>query len=206
METSPVGVVVFNAETGNPLSFNREARRIVEGLRTPGHPLEQLLEVMTCRFSDGREVALAEFPMKQVIGGAATVRAEEVVLSVPDGRSITMLVNATPIRSADGAAESLVVTLQDLAPLQELERLRADFLGMVSHELRAPLAAVKGAAATVLGSSRVLDRAEARQFFRIIAHRPIRWTTDQRPAGCGTPRRRHAVGRPRTGRGGRPGG
>ena len=168
VETSPVGVVVFNAETGNPLSFNREARRIVEGLRTPGHPLEQLLEVMTCRFSDGREVALAEFPMKQVIGGAATVRAEEVVLSVPDGRSITMLVNATPIHSADGAAESLVVTLQDLAPLQELERLRADFLGMVSHELRAPLAAVKGAAATVLGSSRVLDRAEVRQFFRII--------------------------------------
>ena len=28
------------------------------------------------------------------------------------------------------------ITLQDLAPLQELERLRADFLGMVSHELR----------------------------------------------------------------------
>ena len=33
VETSPVGVVVFDARTGNPLSFNREARRIVEGLR-----------------------------------------------------------------------------------------------------------------------------------------------------------------------------
>ena len=168
LETSPVGVVVFDAATGNPVSFNREARRIAEGLRTPGQPPEQLLEVLTCRFSDGREVTLADLPMRRIISGAATVRAEEVVLSVPDGRSITLLVNATPIRSADGTAESMVVTLQDLAPLEELERLRVEFLGMVSHELRAPLAAIKGSAATVLGASRVLDRAEVRQFFRII--------------------------------------
>ena len=141
---------------------------MAEALRTSGTPLEQLLEVLTCRFSDGREVALAEFPMKEVIRGAATVRGEEVVLSVPDGRSITLLVNATPIRSAAGAAESMVVTVQDLAPLEELDRMRAEFLGMVSHELRAPLAAIKGSAATVLDASRVLEAAEMREFFRII--------------------------------------
>ena len=168
VETSPVGVVVFDARTGKAVSFNREARRMAEALRTSGNSLEQLLEVLTCRFSDGREVALAEFPMKEVISGAATVRGEEVVLSVPDGRSITLLVNATPIRSADGAAESMVVTVQDLAPLEELDRMRAEFLGMVSHELRAPLAAIKGSAATVLDASRILEAAEMREFFRII--------------------------------------
>ena len=63
---------------------------------------------------------------------------------------------------------SLVVTLQDLTPLEELERMRADFVAMVSHELRAPLTSIKGSAATALGASRVLDPAEVRQFFRII--------------------------------------
>ena len=163
-----MGVVVFDAKTGQPVSFNREARRIVEGLRMPGHGVEQLLEVLTCRFSDGREVALAEFPMKRVIDDAVTMRAEEVVLSVPDGRRITMLVNSTPIHSDDDAVESMIVTMQDLAPFQELNRLRAEFLGMVSHELRAPLAAIKGSAATVLGASPTLDRTEMQQFFRII--------------------------------------
>ena len=38
VETSPVGVVVFEARTGHPVSLNREARRIVEGLRTAGRP------------------------------------------------------------------------------------------------------------------------------------------------------------------------
>ena len=168
VDTSPVGVVVFDAKTGQPVSFNREARRIVEGLRMPGHGVEQLLEILTCRFSDGSEVALAEYPIKRVIDDAVTMRAEEVVLSVPDGRRSTMLINSTPIHSAAGAVESMIVTMQDLAPFQELNRLRAEFLGMVSHELRAPLAAIKGSATTVLGSSRVLDRTETQQFFRII--------------------------------------
>ena len=62
----------------------------------------------------------------------------------------------------------MIVTMQDLAPFQELNRLQAEFPGMVSHELRAPLAAIKGSAATVLGASRALDRTEMQQFFQII--------------------------------------
>ena len=96
------------------------------------------------------------------------MRAEEIALSVPDGRSVTTLINATPIHADDGAVASVVVTLQDLAPLRELERMRAEFLGMVSHELRTPLAAIKGSAATVLGASRIFGPAEVQQFFRII--------------------------------------
>ena len=168
VDTSPVGVVVFDARTGHPVSLNREAKRIVGGLRLPGRSPEQLLEVMTVRRADGREMALAEFPLSRELSSAETVRAEEIVLAVPDGRSVTTLVNATPIRSKDGEVESVVVTMQDLAPLEELERLRAEFLGMVSHELRAPLTSIKGSAATVLGAAPALDPAEMLQFFRII--------------------------------------
>ena len=168
VETSPVGVVVFDARAGGLASLNREAKRIVESLRMAGRSPEQLLEVLTCRFADGREIALGELPLAQVLSGATTMRAEEIELSVPDGRSVTTLVNVTPIQPGDGEVVSVVVTMQDLAPLQELERLRADFQDMVSHELRAPLTSIKGSAATALGASRVLDPAEARQFFRII--------------------------------------
>ena len=168
IETSPVGVAVFDAGTGHPVSFNREARRIVEGLRTPGRPPEQLLEVITCRHSDGREVSLEELPLARQLGSATTMRAEEVELSVPDGRSVRMLINVTPIRSEEGGVVSVVVTMQDLAPLDELERQRAEFLGMVSHELRAPLTSIKGSTATVLGAVPVPPQAELLQFFRII--------------------------------------
>ncbi len=63
INTSPVGVVVFDARTGVPVSFNREARRIVNSLREPDQSPEQLLNVMTCRRADGREHSLAELPI-----------------------------------------------------------------------------------------------------------------------------------------------
>ena len=168
IDTSPVGVVVFNAGTGVPVSLNREGRRLVDGLTNPGQTAEQLLDVLTFRRADGREISLREFPLAEALSTGETVRAEEIVIGVPDGRSVSVLLNATAIRSEEGQVESVVVTLQDMTALEELDRLRAEFLGMVSHELRAPLTSIKGSAATVLGSSADLDPAVVRQFFRII--------------------------------------
>ena len=81
---------------------------------------------------------------------------------------MTTLVNGTSIHIRDGQIESFVVTLQDMTHLEELERLRAEFLGVVSHELRPPLAAIKGSAATAPGESPAPDRVELMQYFQII--------------------------------------
>ena len=168
VETCPVGVAVFDAKSGAPVSLNAEARRIAHGLCQPGQSAEDLLKVMTCRRGDGREVSLAEFPLAQQLESAERVRAEEIVLSVPGGGRVTTLLNATPIRTAGGQVDSVVVTMQDLAPLEDLERQRAEFLGLVSHELRAPLTSIKGSAATLLGASPGLDPVEVQQFAHII--------------------------------------
>ncbi|MDE0620666.1 MAG: ATP-binding protein [Bryobacterales bacterium] len=171
VETSPVGVVVFDAGSGRPLTMNRAARRIVEGLRVPGRSAEQLLEVIACRRADGREIPLGEFPIAHKLDSGETVRAEEIELAVPDGRSVRTLINATPIQSPDGEIDSVVVTMQDLAPLDEIERQRTEFLSLVSHELREPLTSIKGSAATLLEEGDALDPAERREFFRIIVER-----------------------------------
>ena len=168
IDTSPVGVVVLDARTGTALSSNREAHRMFETLRMPDGSLEQLLELLVVKRADGRQVSLAEVPLAKELDGASAVHAEEVEIGVPDGRSVTTLINSTPVRSLAGDVESVVVTLQDLSPMQELERLRAEFMGMVSHELRIPLSSIKGSAATVRGAPTDISRAEMLEFFRII--------------------------------------
>ena len=90
-----MGVVVFDAATGAPLSMNREAQRMVDSLRTPGLPSEHLLEVMTCRLAGGREIELDRFPLAHELTSAETMRAEEIELSLPDGRRVCALVNVT---------------------------------------------------------------------------------------------------------------
>ena len=168
VETSPMGVAVCDAKSGRVVSANREVHRIVAGLIPPDLGKKEAMRTLTVRFANGHEVALEADPLARVLGDARTMRAEEVELVVPDGRSVRTLINVTPIRDEDNEVVSVVVTMQDLGPLEELERLRAEFLGMVSHELRAPLAAIKGSAAAVLGASPALPRAEILQFFRIV--------------------------------------
>ena len=163
---SPVGVAVFDAKTGAPVSFNREAVRIVDSLRNPDERPEQLMEVISYRRADGRQIAPFDIAKELMLGD--TVRAEEIVIEVPDGRSVTTLVNGTPIRGDDGRIVSVVVTLQDMTAMEELERLRAEFLAMVSHELRTPLTSVKGSIATLLDPPSALGLSEMRQFFQII--------------------------------------
>ena len=177
IDTSPVGVVVFDARTGVPVSINRETRRILGDLRMPGGDVEQLLEVLTFRRADGREVSLEEFPLAQALSTGETVRVEEIVIQVPDGRSVTTLVNATPIRSEGGEVESVIVTLQDMTPLEELERLRAEFLAMVSHELRTPLTSVKGSVTTLLDPSAALNPPKCSS---------STGSSTRRPTGCGS--------------------
>ena len=102
INTSPIGVVVFDVRTGAPVSLNREAIRITDGIRDSDQSREELLETVIMRRADGREIRFDEFPIAEAIGQGKTIRAEEIVLRVPDGRKVTALVNATPIRSDDG--------------------------------------------------------------------------------------------------------
>ena len=169
VDASPVGVVVFDAVSGLVVSFNQEVRRIVGDLRIEDRSIVELLEAVTVRRADGREIAPGEYhTLVQILRESITVRAEEIVLEIPDGRKVTTLINATPIISEQNEVLSVVVTMQDMTPIEEQERQRAEFLRMVNHELRAPLATIKGCATTAMGSSSVLDPAESQQFFGII--------------------------------------
>ena len=167
INVSPVGVLVFDAKTGDLVSVNEETRRIVGRLNAPGRALNQLLEVMSLRTVDGQDIPLDELPTARALRSGETVIADEVVIHLPNGRAVTTLVNARPIYREDGEAVSVVATIQDITPLEEIKRQRTEFLGMVSHELRTPLTAIKGSAATMLSSPHTLPT-ETRQFLRII--------------------------------------
>lgn len=168
IQSSPVGVVVFSGQTGELISYNEEARRIVSELETPGRDIEDLLSILTCRRADGRDFSLEESPLVRYLSDPETVYAEEITLSVPDGRNVSLLCNATPIRSSDGVVESMVVIMQDLAPIKQLARLRGEIFSKVSVELRTPLIAIKGSSATALDAKPRLDPNEMLQYFRVI--------------------------------------
>ena len=75
--------------------------------------------------------------------------------------------------------------MQDLAPLDEIERLRTQFLGLVSHELREPLAAVKGSSTTLLEKAAALDPTALRESHRIMVTGVVERARSTFVSGCG---------------------
>ena len=168
VESSPVGVMVVDAATRTFASVNREAERILGTSPEPGSTLVRYHEVAIYRRTDGKKYEDQERPLARVLDRGEVVRTEEILFDLPDGRTVTTLVNATPIYSDDGKIVSAVAVIQDMTPLEDIERQRNEFLAMVSHELRTPLTTIKGCTGIVLGSSDPLDMSEILQYFRMI--------------------------------------
>ena len=90
---------------------------------------------------------------------------DEIVLYFPNERIIE--VNLVPMSARDGEWGGILVALHDITDLRRLEKVRSEFVANVSHELKTPVAALKGFAETLLAGA-IDDRETARSFLQII--------------------------------------
>ena len=168
VNSSPVGVLVVEAGSERILLVNREAQRIVGFQHQVGEHLDLNREGLTRLRPDGQIYLAEDLPISRALRLGESVRAEEVRFEFADGPSLPTLISAIPLYSSEGRITGSVAIIQDISPLDEVEKLRNEFLGMVSYELRTPLTAIKGSAATVLGSQTLPEAGEIRQLFEIV--------------------------------------
>jgi len=64
-------------------------------------------------------------------------------LSVGESGEIFLRAHTAPVRGDIGEVMGSVTVLQDISHLKELDKMKSEFIAMVTHELRAPIAAVE---------------------------------------------------------------
>ncbi len=74
---------------------------------------------------------------------------DELNIRGPENR-LFLQAQASPIRDDRGQNAGVVIVLHDVTRLRQLEMVRQEFVANVSHELKTPIAAIKGAVETVL--------------------------------------------------------
>ena len=62
----------------------------------------------------------------------------------------TLLARARPVPGEDGQPDGAVVMLTDVTEYRRLDRLKSEFVALVSHEIRSPLASIHQQLAAVL--------------------------------------------------------
>lgn len=90
---------------------------------------------------------------------------DEQTLYDPEPRLIQ--IDGVPMFEDDDTYRGMLFLIQDISNIRRLERMRSEFVANVSHELKTPIAAVKGFAETLLGGG-VQDEQTSRAFLQII--------------------------------------
>ena len=91
VESSPVGVLVVDAHTGTFESVNLEAKRILGMDLESGSRLSHYHDDGIFRRADGQQTEAHECPISRALILGEVVRAEEIILSRPSGRTVTTL-------------------------------------------------------------------------------------------------------------------
>jgi two-component system phosphate regulon sensor histidine kinase PhoR len=145
------------------LGINRAAADLldVEAEQTAGRPLQDVI-----RNPDLRRFALTAIDCREPVEDDLLLRGV---------RDRTIRLRGTALRDASGDGGAVIV-LNDVTEVQRLENVRRDFVANVSHELKTPVASIKGFVETLLDGA-LDDRDDARRFLGIVARQADRLAT-----------------------------
>ena len=141
----PLGILILEPDGTRPLYMNRKFGELFaeRDAESPGRPAAMLRP-------DGTPWAESERPLLRATFHGDTVSDELVVLQSQAGEQRTVLVNAWPVRDADGTILAGVATHVDVTSRIEADGARDAFLGVLSHELRTPITSIYAGAELLL--------------------------------------------------------
>jgi two-component system, OmpR family, phosphate regulon sensor histidine kinase PhoR len=114
------------------------------------------------RFEDVPHEVMRE-RFEKIVERGETFSAE-IRISIPATRFYKLQLG--PVRSRDGMVHGIVGVLSDITELKEMDQMKTDLMSMVTHEIRTPLATVRGFAQILLKGGIAVDK--SKEFLEII--------------------------------------
>lgn len=166
LDALPSGVYLVYGPDARLMLANRAAISVWGAEWQANQPMLEFLTTSGISLFDeqGHPLAPDQYATLRAVQWGETVLQKQELIRRPYGSSLPILVNAVPLLSRrhwsaplqeteqQGSTQEAValVVHQDVTALKEAEYLKDEFLGIVAHELRTPLAALMGFADMLL--------------------------------------------------------
>ncbi len=190
-DLGPVAIYSCDA-SGVIQNFNRRAAELWGRAPAAGDTDERFCGSFKMLRPDGSSMPHDQCPMSEVLRGEIPeVLDGEVLIDRPDGSLITVIVNIRPLKNERGEITGAINCFYDVtdrklqenevrryaADLFETNRRKTEFLAMLAHELRNPLAPIRNAVQvlrfpgvtgeTVASASEMMER-QVGQMVRLV--------------------------------------
>ena len=101
-------------------------------------------EVLKHIDSHGEVLCEKNCPLQAVLQGNQAVEAEEILIVTKDGGRKPVEVNCSVVRDESGQILGIVEAFRDRSRQRDLERSKEEFLTIITHDLKSPLASMMG--------------------------------------------------------------
>lgn len=160
---------VFTSMLEGVLAVDQEERFIIlnqAGARLLGVPLAEVQKRKVAEVVKDPEL---QWFITRALSSPEPIEGE---INLDQGKRL-LQAHGTSLRDSQGIVMGVLIVLHDITHLRHLERIRRDFVGNVSHELKTPVTAIKGFVETLLAGA-MKEPENAEKFLRIIAHQTER--------------------------------
>lgn len=165
LDTAADGILILNADR-TVERCNNAFEKMIGRLRTEiqGHAHEEVIR--WARRPEGLALEEAESG-----GWPLTPHAHLYIegdLERPEPPSLPVGITYAPLLTADGKLRNIFVTVRDITKFRTAEEIKNTFVSIVSHELKTPVALIKGYVSTLRREDARWDRAVVQDSLAVI--------------------------------------
>ncbi len=166
LDELPSSVYLVRGHDARLVLANRAASQVWGAHWPVGQAMVDFLREQNIRIFgvDGRPLLQEQLATLRTVQRGETVRQHQEIIRHADGTSLPVLVNAIALdlhelyssttdaaqHFVEGEEPAAIVMHQDVTALKEAEQAKDEFIGIAAHELRSPLAVLKGFAQTLI--------------------------------------------------------
>ncbi|HEU5384140.1 MAG TPA: ATP-binding protein [Ktedonobacteraceae bacterium] len=162
LDELPISVSLVRGHEARLLLANRAATNVFGAPWQPGQSLPEFLQEHQIQVlgTDGHPLAREQFATLRAVRQRETVFGHQETICRPDGTTMPVLVHAVALDLRQKLAlpsllishpePAALVVHQDVTALKEVEQFKDEFISIIAHELRTPLAIIKGFVQTLL--------------------------------------------------------
>ena len=125
LDQMPTAVVMVMAPGGRLLFANNQAATLFKHtfpIPVPGDPAPPFFPVLSGRHAGGEFYRAQDWPLARALVNDQVITDGEITVHVPDGREMSLLVSAAPVRDHFGHTVAVVGTFLDITERKKEER------------------------------------------------------------------------------------